>query len=175
MGINIFPTPTQNVTIDGGGNTVKVANAVGVIGAGNELHVRFTNTPSVKLDSTGNLFKSLKGNSTNITGQSIITVGSSTALTIHSVTISQNCISQNPSDGSRLGVSVFYNANGTLNNNNIIASNFNFDGTTFHNFPNGGIRLPAGDDLWVCADQYDATGISYNFVVSVAYSEVTTS
>ena len=163
MGINFYPAPTQDVSIVTTGNTVKVANATGGITSVNPLDVKMS----------GNLFKSFKGNSTNITGQSILTVGTSTALVIHSITISQNLTTNNPPDGSRLGVTVFANTTSTLSDNKILATNYEFDGTTFHNFPNGGVKLTAGDDLWVCADQYDALGLFYNFTVTIAYSEVT--
>lgn len=169
--VTVSGTPT--VAIDGTTNTVKVANTNGAINAGNPLYVSLTNSyVTTKLDSSGNLYKSYKGYSNNITGQAILTTTTS-YLIIHSITISQNCTSNNPSDGDRLGIVVFANTTSTLDSTKIIASNYtNVDGTTVHQFPNGGLKMTAGDDLWVCADQYNVANIGYNFTVSVQYTEV---
>lgn len=172
MGINIYPAPTQDVSINTSGNTVKVANNSGVITTANSLDVKLTNVPTVKIDNLANLYKSLKGFSNNVTGQSLLTTSTSSFLVIHSITISQNCTTNNPVDGDRLGVIVFANTTSTLADAKIIASNYEFDGTHNYVFANGGLKMIAGDDLWVCADQYNANGIGYNFTVSVCYTEV---
>jgi hypothetical protein len=179
MGINIYPTPTQNVTIDSNGNTVKVANNSGLINNGNPLSVTTNGVvQNVSVVNNSIIAKSIKSALNINTTQTLVTLANpSNHLIIHSITISQHITSGNA--GDRLGLNVGYATTSggyTQSDTNpttstTIHSNYWEKGSETLNFGETGIKLPAGNNVYFFVDDYNTTNV--NFVISITYREVT--
>ena len=156
MSINIFPPQSQQVTFGGvtqpvsvSGGTIIVTQTGGATAGKSTGRVALVNDVNAKLLHT--------------------TTGGQ-ALVIHSVTISQHITSGN--NGDRLGTAVYYHNDAvTTQPSKTISSNFADKATTTVSFPNGGLKLPAGQNLYYYHDCYG--NFSANLRVDFTYSEVT--
>lgn len=155
MGVNVYPVQPQQVTFGGVQQPVQVANTVNV----------YQTNWGTTADSSGRI--ALNGDTSP---KLIHQTTAGQALVIHSVTISQHYTSG--SAGDRLGISVYHHSDASsTQQGKVFASNFFDKGTITISFPNGGLKLPAGQNLYYFVDNYGAYTI--NGRVDVIYSEVT--
>lgn len=179
MGINFYPAPAQDVSIVTNGNTVKVANNTGLINSGNPLNVTTNGaTQNVSVVNNSIVAKSIKSALNVNTTQTLVTLANpSNHLIIHSITISQHVTSGGA--GDRLGMNVGYATTSggyTQSETNpttstTIHSNYWEKGSETLSFGETGIKLPAGNNVYFFADDYNAGNI--NFIISIVYREVT--
>ena len=155
MSINIFPPQPQQVTFGGVQQPVQVQGTVNV----NQTNWSTTGKSTGRVALTNDINAKLLHTTTG--GQ---------ALVIHSVTISQHITSGN--QGDRLGTAVYYHNDAVSTQpSKTITSNFADKGTTTICFPNGGLKLPAGQNLYYYHDCYG--NFTANLRVDFTYSEVT--
>jgi hypothetical protein len=155
MSINIFPPQPQQVTFGGVTQPVSVGGTIIVTQTGGATNSKSTGRIALTNDTTPKL---------------IHTTTSGKALVIHSITISQHITSGN--QGDRLGTIVYPHTDGSSTQQGKgIVSSFEHQGTETISFPNGGLKLPAGENLYFFHDCYG--NFSVNLRVDFTYSEVT--
>ena len=155
MGVSIYPVQPQQVTFGGVQQPVQVANTVNVYQTNWASDGVSSGRIALSSDTNAKLFR------TTTAGKCVV---------VHSITLSQHHTSGN--NGDRLGLCFYYHTDGSsTQQNKVIASNFGDKGTATISFPNGGLKVPAGNNLYYFYDSYGT--FTANCRIDVTYSEVT--